>query len=186
MKVLSINNYSQQQAISQKTNNNPNFNGFIKSEAIIDLMTKTPVMIQDKFMVKKFSPTKTAHWMEKFLKAFESINDRVHNLNFFTTLETQGNEVKEVVLKNSYSEYVEPLNFKFAEKCDDFSNVVLRAEGYKIANVSVEENVDILTDLANCLDKVDFHGVEAKMVLHSPTHSWIRDAIRETYKNQIK
>lgn len=186
MKVSSINNYSQHQAISQKTNNKPNFNGIVKSETITDLMTKTPVMIQDKFKAKEFSPIKTARLMDKFMKAFESINDRVHNLNFATTLETQGNEVKEVVLKNRYSEYVEHLNFKFAEKCDDFNNEVFRAEGYKIANVSIEENVDILTDLADSLEKVDFHGVEAKMVLHSPAPFWIRNDIRETYKNQVK
>jgi hypothetical protein len=186
MKVQAINNYSQHQAINQKTNNNPNFNGIVKSETITDLMTKTPVMIQDKFKAKEFSPAKTARLMDKFMKDFESINDRVHNLNFFTTLETQGNKVKEVVLKNKYSEYVEPLNFKFAEKCDDFKNKVFRAVGYKIANGSIEENVDILTDLANCLEKVDFHSVEAKMVLHSDNPSCIRDAIRETYKNQLK
>ncbi len=179
MKVQAINTNNYQQ-------NKSSFKGIIKSEAIKDLMTKTPVMIQDKFKAKEFSPTKTARLMDKFMKAFESINDRVRNLNFATTLETQGNEVKEVVLKNKYSEYVEHLNFKFAEKCDDFNNEVFRAEGYKIANVSIEENVDILTDLADSLEKVDFHGVEAKMVLHSPEPVWIRNDIREIYKNQVK
>ena len=177
VQAINTNNYQQ---------NKPSFKGIIKSKAINDLMTKTPVMIQEKFKSKEISINKTAFLWDQFKEAFESINKRVAKLNLFTTLETKGNDVKEVVLKNRCSEYVEPLNFKFAEKCDDFNNEVFRAEGYKIANVSIEENVDILTDLANSLEKVDFHSVEAKMVLHSDNPSCIRDAIRETYKSEVK
>ena len=182
MKVQAINNrgkYNYQQS-------KPSFKGLIKSEAINDLMTKTPVMIQEKFKSKEISINKTAFLWDQFKEAFESINKRVAKLNLFTTLETKGNDVKEVVLKNAYSEYEEPLNFKFAEKGDDYTNKLSRALGYRIANDSIEDNVAILTDLANSLEKVDFHGVEAKMVLHSDNPSCIRDAIRETYKNEVK
>ena len=179
MKVQAINTNNYQQ-------NKPSFKGHIKSEVINDLMTKTPVMIQTVSKTKEIPQSRASFLLIEFMKAFESINEHIAKLNFFTTLETQGKELKEVVLKNRYSEYVEPLNFKFAEKCDDFMNEVFRAEGYKIANGSIEENVDILTDLANSLEKVDFHSVEAKMVLHSDNPSCIRDAIRETYKNEVK
>ena len=179
MKVQAINTNNYQQ-------NKPSFKGLIKSETINDLMTKTPVMIQTASKTKEIPQSRASFLLIEFMKAFESINEHIAKLNFFTTLETQGKELKKVVLKNRYSEYVEPLNFKFAEKCDDFLNEVFRAEGYKIANDSIEDNVGILTDLANSLEKVDFHSVEAKMVLHSDDPSFIRVAIREAYKNEVK
>ena len=48
MKVQAINTNNYQQ-------NRHSFKGIIKSEAIKDLMTKTPVMIQDKFKAKEFA-----------------------------------------------------------------------------------------------------------------------------------
>ena len=149
-------------------------------------MTKTPAMIQAVSKTKEITQSRISFLQIEFMKAFESINEHIAKLNFFTTLETQGNELKEVVLKNRYSEYVEPLNFQFAKKGDDYTNKLSRALGYRIANDSIEDNVGILTDLANSLEKVDFHSVEAKMALHSDNPSCIRDAIRETYKNEVK
>ena len=179
MKVQAINtnNYKQ---------NKPSFKGLIKSEAINDIMTKTPVMIQTASKTKEIPQSRASFLLIEFMKAFESINEHIAKLNFFTTLETKGTDIEEVVLKNAYSEYVEPLNFKFAKKGDNYTNKLSRALGYKIANDSIEDNVGILTDLANSLEKVDFHSVEAKMVLHSDNPSCIRDAIRETYKNEVK
>lgn len=173
MKVLSISdsNCKHSNNIYNKSNNKPNFKGYISSDLINDMFVRVPLSLSKKLKEKSITSDECASLLKKYKKAYKTIKNYMSNLNTFTELDTidVGEHKQAVVLKNHYSKYVEALDIIQDDKeCG-----------------TPQKDIEILSDIANRLKNIDAHSIEAKMVLHSDNPFFIQNDIKKRYKDTI-
>ena len=185
---MQIRPIQQSQNSNYKSNNLTNFKGSINCKELNRIFAETPVKIQQKYNSKAIDAKQFERLTKSFQELYTSIIAHLGKLNQYTELKTAERSTGSRVafLENAYSEYIEPLNFRFAVKSkDEKINELHRSCGFDIVNETPEENIKIMASLEYCLEQLDSHTVEAKMVLHSNEPSKIQDAIKINYKDKV-
>ena len=178
MKVQSINNNYQEKINTRKK---PNFKGYINDKLIKNAIANT----SEHFNKIDISGLHEQRLINRFYQSTTTINEKLKALHLNTRLETFniGLGRHTAILINDSSNYVEPLNFHFYNYFDDPTRRFHKNLGYKEINESPETNIEILSDLAKCLEDLDGLKVDATMALYTKEPSF-RDEILKKWEDR--
>ena len=178
MKVQSINNNYQEKINTRKKTN---FKGYINDKLIKDAIANT----SEHFNKIDIRGLHEQRLIDRFYRSTLTINEKLKALHPNTRLETFNNSLGKhtAILINDSSNYVEPLNFHFYNFFDEPSRAFHKNLGYKEINVSPETNIDVLLDLAKCLEDLDGLKVDATMALYAKEPSF-RDEILKKWEGR--